>query len=206
MLESPRPGRSVNEIAHTTPKLAQVQDQDGLLVAKATNTNSQQGRDKPPIQPRISDAAHITASPRTPRRPRRPPISHSLVSPDCGRSASEFVDEWFTVLHEPARRAPRPGPQGMMRRGNILMPPSPYRPLPVSPTSRPTERNLTMPPNPLRIRLLADSPDDWKSPDEWNHTSSTANKVPAPVNNEVSAEDERCLSLIAADLRAIHNH
>lgn len=62
-----------------------------------------------------------------------------------------------------------------------------------------------MAPTPPRIRFLADNPDDWKSPEDWDHTSFIATQLPASIDEAVGAQDDENWDLIAADLRDIHN-
>ncbi|KAK4044841.1 hypothetical protein C8A01DRAFT_11780 [Parachaetomium inaequale] len=201
--------------AATTIDLVQVLDNQGSFVDGIVKTSYQQGRTKPPNATQIGVGTKITASPRTPKTPRPPRNSHSPLSPDGddAKSGSELIDDWFTALHGPTRQLPRPGPNGTIRRGNVLLPPNVSRPLPETPTRRSAERDVFLPPNPSPIRFSADNPDDWRPLDEWDRASSTDTQVPVPVDEGDGAQEdeedgkqdgEAILRLMAADLKAIH--
>ena len=110
------------------------------------------------------------SSPRTPRTPTSPRPTHVLAFPDNGRPASDIIDDWFTALHGPNRQLPRRGPNGTIRRGNVLLPPALSRPLPTTPTRRSAASDSFSSPRPSSIRFMVDNPNQWKTPGEWKTT------------------------------------
>jgi len=156
----------------------------GLSAANASKAAHQLGRDQHP--PRLRVGTRTTTSPKTPRTPRSPPPSQTPLSPG-NESASEFIDDWFTALHGPTRQLPRPGPYGTVRRGNVLLPPNLRRPVPMTPTRRSAKNDVFIPPSATPIRFLANDPDDWKTPDEWNLEVSTKTH---PAGDGVPEQDE----------------
>ena len=195
----------ITEATRPMTRIVQALDEDGSCVVKTVRTTHQLGRSKPASW--LGVETKITSTPKTPRTPRLPPPSHTLSSPDSDdKSASEFIDDWFSALHGPARQLPRPGLNGAIPRGNVFLPPSLYRPVPTTPTRRSAKRDAFIPPSPSPIRFSTDNPDDWKTPDEWNRTSPTATPVPAPADNKTVArdeEDEESLDSIAAHLSSL---
>jgi hypothetical protein len=173
-----------------TARFVQALDDDGSFVAKTVTTSYQHGGSKfsPPSQ--VGVDTKITTSPTTPRAPKLPHTPHALSSSETDKLASETIDDWYTALHGPARQLPRPGPNGTIRRGNVLLPPNVHRPIPVTPTRRSTKRPPLMPTNPSPIRFLADNPSDWKTPDEWNSIPSTGTPVPSPINHLLDEQDD----------------
>jgi hypothetical protein len=199
----------------TTIELVHAPDNQASFVDRIVKTTYQLGKISTPTPTQVGAGPKITASPRTPKTPRPPRHSHSPLSPDRddGKSASELIDDWFTALHGPTRQLPRPGPNGTIRRGNVLLPPNVSRPVPETPTRRSARGDIFLPPNPSPIRFSADNPDDWRPLDEWDRASSTDTQVPVPVDGEAGAqEDEKdgaqddgeILRLMAADLKTIH--
>lgn len=204
-LERPRVRDSITQTAPPTIKFAQVHGEGGFSGAKSAKTTYQQGRNKSSVPAHIAAAPKTTATPNIPRGPRAPSTFLSPTSPDDDKSASEFIDSWFTALRGPTRDLPKPAPDGTVRRGNVLLPPSLYRPFPTTPTKSSTKKNAVMLPTPPRIRFSADNPDDWKSPEEWDRLSSAAAQLPAAITEAKRAQDDEAWDLIAADLRDIHN-
>jgi hypothetical protein len=174
----------------TTTRFVQELDDDGSFVAKTVTTTYQTGGNKCSLPSQVGVDTKITASPMTPRTPKLLHSPHPLSSPETDKSASEAIDDWYTALHGPARQLPRPGPNGTIRRGNVLLPPNVHRPVPVTPTRRSTKRTSLMPPNPSPIRFLADDPSDWKTPDEWNSTPSTGMPFSSPINHRLDGQED----------------
>ncbi|KAK3902550.1 hypothetical protein C8A05DRAFT_33758 [Staphylotrichum tortipilum] len=112
------------------------------------------------------------SSPRTPRTPTSPRPTHIMAFPDNGRPASDIIDDWFTALHGPNRQLPRRGPNGTIRRGHVLLPPTLSRPLPTTPTRHSAASDSFSPPRPSSIRFLVDNPNHWKTPGEWGDSGS----------------------------------
>ena len=204
-LERPRVRDSVIQAAPPSIKFPQIHSEEGFSGAKSAKTTYQQGRNRSSVPAQIAAVPKATATPNTPRAPRAPPTFLSPTSPDDDASVSEFIDAWYTALRGPTRDLPKPPPDGTIRRGNVLLPPSLYRPFPVTPTRSSTKKNVVMPPTPPRIRFSADNPDDWKTPDEWARESSAANQLPVSIDEAPSAQEDEAWDLIAADLRDIHN-
>ncbi len=198
---------SVTEATRPITKLVQALDEDGSCVVKTVRTTHQLGRSKPVSW--LGVETKITSTPRTPVTPKLPAAPHALSTPASDdKSSSEFIDDWFSAMHEPARQLPRPGPNGGIRRGNVLLPPNLYRPVPITPTRRSAKRDaFIIPPSPSPVRFSTDNPDDWKTPEEWNRISSTATQVSSPADNTKPAaqneEDDESIDSVAAHLSAV---
>ncbi|KAK4241120.1 hypothetical protein C8A03DRAFT_12610 [Achaetomium macrosporum] len=194
---------SVAETAFATTKLVHVLEEGAPLSAKALNTIPGHGWLRFASPSQTGDGPRIAASPRTPRTPRAPPSFQCPTSPN-DKSASEFIDDWFTALHGPTHQLPRPGLNGTIHRGNVLLPQNLHRLLPSTPTRRSVKRDFSMTPKASPTRFLAHDPDDWKPVAEWNCTHSTGSHVLSSTNNGAHPhENERIPGKMAVDMEAM---
>ena len=132
-------------------------------------------------------SAEILDAPRLSRTPISPPTSDSDSSPHDDKSVSRFIDDWHGALYSPNRHVSQVGLDGTIRRGNVLVPPRTVhrlRPVNESPTQRPATARAFTTAEDLRMRLLADDPDTWKSPAEWDSARLTGAYIPAPDDED----------------------
>lgn len=176
---------SIMDAPRVATKIVQGLCEEGPPAATTSKASRQLDMDQ--ALPRLRVGTNITTKHRIPRTPKSHPLAYTPSSPDNDRSASEFIDDWFTALHGPTRQLPRPGPHGTTRRGNVLLPPNLRGPVPMTPTRRSAKKDVFIAPRVSPIQFLANDPDDWKTPDEWNHVISTETHL---VDDGVAEQDE----------------
>ncbi|KAK0739690.1 hypothetical protein B0T21DRAFT_410022 [Apiosordaria backusii] len=118
------------------------------------------------------------------------PRSVSSLSAELEKSVSDFIDNWYEVVHA----SDRPIPVTMPESGQHSQPQgaSKLSPLPVS-SRGPLPNTPTRPqPRPSRARMLSTlppsyepkayyNPDRWKPPDQWITKPRNASETPLPV-------------------------
>ncbi|KAK3308219.1 uncharacterized protein B0T15DRAFT_508710 [Chaetomium strumarium] len=196
---------SVAETAFATTRLVQVHEEASPFSAKPPGGISRHGWVILPPPTRTGDAPSITASPRTPRAHRPPPSFQSPTSLD-GKSASEFIDDWFTALRRPTYQLPRSERHGTIRRGHVLLPPNLHR-APATPTRHSVKKDFSMTPKASPIRFLAHDPDDWKPVAEWDRMHSASAHVPSSTNHETRPhENTKAPNTMTVDMEAMRIH
>lgn len=210
--------------ANTEIKLVQALDNKVSFIDKVIMTTPERGEADPFVSTQAKVGTKITSGSRIPRKTILSQVMQSTPSPEdnaAAKSASDLIDDWFTALHNPtARPALRPGPDGTIRSGNVLLPPNVVRrALPETPTRQQSARKSNaacfLPAKASPIRFSALNPDDWQPLTvRKKHTSShSIRTTPAPAveenqknrdggdsQDEVEAEIMR---LMAADLKDI---
>jgi hypothetical protein len=205
--------------ATTEIKLVQALDNKGSFVDKVVKTTYEHGETDPFVSTRAGVGTNITASSRIPRKTRLSRVMHSAPSPEdnaAAKSASELIDDWFTALHNPAARPTlKPGSNGTVRSGGVLLPPNVVRrALPDTPTRQQSAKKsdaACFPPTKASpIRFSAGNPDDWQPLTVRKRApSNNTRTTPAPVveNQADGAQDvdeQAIMRLMAADLKDIH--
>ncbi|KAK4680328.1 hypothetical protein QC764_212140 [Podospora pseudoanserina] len=124
--------------------------------------------------------------------------SISSLSTELEKSVSDFIDNWYEVIHASDRPIPvsmpepkQPNEQHPQSQGAVklpLMAPLPRGPLPEVPNRPPTQPT----PRPSRARMLSTlppsyqpkgyyNPDRWKPPDQWKPKPGSVEEAPIPA-------------------------
>lgn len=201
-MASPRAPDPVIEVTHTVTKPVQLShDEAGHLPANAEKTAYLQLTEQSATPSQMGAEMKVASAPKTPRTPRFPPASPSSLSHlKPGNSTSQLIDEWFTALQGSTGQSSQRVRNDIVRRGNVLLPPNidhRYH-QPVTPTRRPTKAMIMSPASTPKINFLADNPDDWKTPEEWNRVEFGATQDTTPVSAEVPAQEDGIPNMAAA--------
>ncbi|KAK4199902.1 hypothetical protein QBC40DRAFT_254631 [Triangularia verruculosa] len=181
MPETPKPARPMSDFVQTTI----TPNRNPVRVASLGG--------KPAIL--LNDTMPHTPANQNPR-------SVSALSAELEKSVSDFIDNWYEVVHASDRPTPvtvlphkqhsqlQPKDAGMLP-PMAPMPRGPLPNIPSRPPPRPSQARMlsTLPPS---YELKANyNPDNWKSPKQWGAKSRSARNAPLPTSKASLATNER---------------